>query len=413
MLWDVDEAKQTDALMADFFDRAFGPARRSMAEFYALIDGSTPPLMSRDLLGRMYRLLDEASKRAGDPQVQARLDDLVLYTRYVELFRRYADAKGGERQTAFEQLIRHAYRMRTSMMVHTKALYRDLAARDKSVAIAENAGWSVAEAKNPWKSSEPFRREELDRTVAEGIAANPVVAFSAHTYSEDLVRPQPLALPELPPLDDSNRGRGRQVFWTWLNSAPGHLELQVTGGLIAHYRDRGNVRLELYAVCDGNETLVDQDESVPPDGRQYPIALRSDKAGLHKLVVNDGHDMTEILWPAGIPRTIKLDQDSPVPSGRRYGYFYVPRGTSRIGGYATPASGASIRNSRGAVVFDLSGLDGPDYFQVEVPAGEDGKLWSLQGANGRVTLLTVPPYAARSPQELLLPREVVETNTGR
>lgn len=410
MLWDVDEAKRVDALVADFLEKAFGPAREPMEKFYALLDGSHPPLMSRDLLGRMYRLLDEASKRAGDPRIQPRLDDLILYTRYVELFRGYSNAKGEQRQAAFESLIRHAYRMRTSMMVHTKALYRDLAHRDKAVAIPENAAWNVPEGKNPWKSSEPFGREELDRFVTDGIAANPVVEFEVTTYSDQLVPPGPLKFPELPLLDDSQRGRGKQVYWTWVSESPGKLELKVTGGLIAHYRDRGNVRLELFAVCDGGEILVDHNESAPPDGKSYGITLRSDHAGLHKLVVNDGSDMTEVLWPAGMARTVQLDRDSPVPSGRRSGYFYVPRGTRRIGGYATPSAGASICDSRGKTVFDFARLDGPDHFQVEVPAGEDGKLWSLRGANGRVALLTVPPYAARSPQELLLPREVVEAD---
>ncbi|NUQ62255.1 MAG: DUF4838 domain-containing protein [Pirellulales bacterium] len=413
MLWDVDEAKRVDALVADFLDKAFGPARGPMAKFYKLLDGAQPPLMSRDLIGRMYRLLDESSKLAGDAKIQARLDDLVLYARYVELFRRYANAKGDGRQAAFEQLIRHAYRMRTSMMVHTLALYRDLANRDKAVSIPEGAGWNVPEGKNPWKTSEPFRREELDRITADGIAANPVIRFSPVAHSEKLVLPTPLHLPDSPPLDDTQRGRGRQVFWTWFDAAPGELELEVTGGLIAHYRDRGNVRLELYSVCDGKEKLVAHDASAPPDGKPYEVTLHSDRAGLHKLVVNDGSDMTEILWPAGLPRTIKLDEDATVASGRRSGYFYVPRGTRHVGGYATPAPGAVIRDSRGKAVFDSAELDGPDYFQAEVPAGEDGKLWSLRGANGRVALLTVPPYLARSPGELLLPEEVVKADAER
>src|SRR5262249_28118666 len=38
LLWDPREADKTEALVNDFLDRAFGPARKPMAEFYQLID---------------------------------------------------------------------------------------------------------------------------------------------------------------------------------------------------------------------------------------------------------------------------------------------------------------------------------------------------------------------------------------
>ena len=56
----------------------------------------------------------------------------------------------------------------------------------------------------------------------------------------------------------------------------------------------------------------------------------------------------------------------------------------------------------------LSNKDG--YFNIPVPPGQDGKLWEFGFASGSVALLTVPPYLARSPQELMLPREVVEAD---
>jgi hypothetical protein len=49
---------------------------------------------------------------------------------------------------------------------------------------------------------------------------------------------------------------------------------------------------------------------------------------------------------------------------------------------------------------------------VSVPDGQDGQLWRFRYARGPVRLLTVPPYLARSGDELLLPREVVERDGG-
>lgn len=198
LLWDIENSKHRDAIIDDFLTQSFGPARGPMAKFYTLINGANKPVLSQDLVGRMYRLLEEATKLTEDPKIQARLDDLTLYTRYVELFRAYQTAQGAERQHAFEQVIRHAYRMRRTMMIHTKGLYRDLIQRDKSVAIPAGATWDVPEPQNPWKSSEPFTTAELQKMRDEGIARNALLAWMPVTYSQRLVPLPPSAAKALP-----------------------------------------------------------------------------------------------------------------------------------------------------------------------------------------------------------------------
>ena len=136
MLWDVGQAGHLGELRDDFLDKAFGPAREPMREFYRQLDGSEPHLVASDQLGRMFRSLQQARALAVDaPDALGRVDDLTLYARYVDLFYRYSRPRAPPRQSAFEALIRHAYRMRRTMLVHDRALYRDLPARDKSVTI--------------------------------------------------------------------------------------------------------------------------------------------------------------------------------------------------------------------------------------------------------------------------------------
>jgi hypothetical protein len=175
----------------------------------------------------MYRFLAEARQQAtGDVAVGRRLDHLTLYTRYVELFRAYEIASGDQRQAAFEQLIRHVYRIRTTMMVHAKAIYRDLDRRDKSVTIPAENAWNKPESGNDWKSSESWKAEEIASIARAGIDANPTIAFKPQTFSRDL---RPLSdAPDLRRIEDSHRGRGTQVFYTWAgaagakSAAPGH-----------------------------------------------------------------------------------------------------------------------------------------------------------------------------------------------
>jgi len=414
MMWDPLEAENVNGLRHDFLTRAFGPAREAMGRFYEQLDGSKPHLVQADQLGRMFRALDEARKPGLPAEVQKRVDALTLYAHYVHLYHTYESAKESERQTGFEALIRHAYRMRDTFMIHSQALYRDLASRDKSVKVPADAGWKVPEGKNPWKSSEPFSPAELTKYVEAGIAANSLsdLNFEPVKYSDDLVSAAPLAL-TAKPIGDIGTARGTQTFYTYLEKPESVVELNVTGGLIAHYRDRGPVKLALWKIggesdTGENETLVTEDRSALPDGTMRPVRLQGRQPGLYKITADDGKDMTRIELVSQVPWTVKSSKDQPMNrfySGPWLMYFYVPKGTPVIGFFG--GEHGEIRDSNDRPLFWLNGRE-PNFYSVTVPEGEDGKLWSVRYGRGSVRLLTVPPFFARSAAELLLPSEVVK-----
>jgi hypothetical protein len=419
MLWDVKESTQTDALIDDFLTRAFGPAKEPMAEFYRQIDASHPHLVTTDQIGRMFRALEAAQKLADTPEIHARLDDLTLYARYVDLYTRYANAKDAQRQAAFEELIRHAYRMRATMLVHTKALYRDLAGRDKSVKIPDDCRWNVPEGKNPWKSSEPFSTGEFASYLKEGIDRYPLVTldFTPVEFENELVSARPLKLPPTAQPGDTGPGRGKQTFLTIIEKAPATLTLKITGGLIAHYRDRGNVRVELVKLGGASdtgekETPISEDRSVPPDGIERSVTLKMSDAGTYRITVSDGSDRTRVTWDAGTAMVIPAAADSAM--NRFYSpwtlWFYVPKGTKMVGLFG--GTGGEILNADGKPAFSLNDREA-SYYSTPVAEGQDGRLWRIRGGRGPVQLLTVPPYFARSPDELLLPKDVVDRDSMR
>ncbi len=414
MMWDVGEAKNIDALVDDFLARAFGPARAPMREFYQQIDGSKPHLVVDDQLGRMFRALDQARKLADSPAIHARLDDLTLYAQYCSLYHHYAMSSDAERQAAFETLIRFAYRIRGTMMIHSLALYRDLAARDKTVKIPTEAAWNVPDGKNPWKSSEPFTAAAIADFVAQGIAAHKLVElnFKPAEFSSDYVpAAAKLHFPELL-AGDVGPGRGVQTFYTYVEKAPVALQLKITGGLIPHYRDRGNVKVDVWKVGGASETgeretPAGSDRSTPPDGNEHAVTLPLKDTGLYKLTVSDGDDRTRVTWPADQPMTIVSTQQTPI--NKRYEqwmqYFYVPQGTRQIGLFG--GQHGEVRDSHDRALFWLNGRE-PNFYSVDVPEGEDGKVWRVRYVRGSLHLLTVPPCFASTPQGLLLPKEVVQ-----
>jgi hypothetical protein len=405
LLWDVDNAKHIDLLIEEFLDKAFGAAKQPLREFYELINRDHDSVRSHeDIVARMYRSLDQARTLTSDLRVRARLDDLILYTRYLELYAEYRNTDGKARQQGFEQVWRHTYRMRDRLMLSTVALCERNGFRDRTVQVPEDT--------NSWKSSAPFAPAEIAEILKAGIAANKptVLDFEPRKFSDDLVPAKGLNLPQVPVGRYDNRGRGRQQIYTWLPESHHQIELDVTGGLITHYRNRGNVKFSLYSPQEVTLEAVDHDDSVPPDGEQRHVALTSPYSGLHRLEWNDSQDMTQVIQPADLPMTVCSTLENPMRLGGRWDlYFYVPQGTKVVGGYTDATRGTLLNGSKN-VVFDFSTMDAAGYFSVPVPPGQDGILWMFSDSRGARMLMTVPPYLATSVERLLLPREVVDSD---
>ena len=423
-MFDLDEVKRRDSIVEDFLQKAFGPAVKPMREFYNLIEGSnkSSKLVYEDLLGRMYRSLAAARQLTkSDSKERRRIDELVLYTEYVRLFDEYRTAKGELRQTKFEAMIRHTYRMRETMLVHARAIYRDVVARDKSVSIPSDALWGVPENRNPWKSSEEFTGVHIDQMVASGIQTHTLVQldFEPLEFSADLVPPSTAHLENALRASkgatsvrgQANRARGKRSWYTWTDEKKS-IELTVTGGLIAHYRNRGNVKIKLLQIGGASETgeketFVSEDSSVPPDGVARNVTLVLPKRGLYRIDIDDGNDLTEIEWAKSVPMTWRATLAGPHQSvsGRWTLWFYVPHNTKRVGMYVN-TRGGKVLNPAGDSMLDLSDRTG-GFVSVKVPEDQQGTYWRLSQVAGTVCLMNVPPCLARSPGELLLPRAVL------
>jgi hypothetical protein len=405
MLWDVKEADKVDALVAEFLANCFGPAKEPMAEFYKMLSGDRAPLLCDDTVGRMYRLLAEAHKKTSDPAIAARLDDLTGYVRYVELWLDYSSATGQARQAAFEALIRHAWKIRASEMIHTKGLYRDLPARDKSVTVPTGATWNAPEKTNPWKAGPALVRADFEKFVTDGIAARKLLDFTPVKYSDELVPATPLKLRDAKTGSAGLYSRGTRIYYTWVEKDPATLELKGKGGII--YNSRGPAKLDLFPIAEPEGKSVAHAE-ITPDKTEQALSVKTTFTGLHRIEVTDSGAGTLVTWGEGVPMTLVSSPDAPTDfHGRWSMYFYVPKGTKVIGGFA---SGPGVLlDPAGKKSHDFDSKAG--YFSIPVPAGQDGKLWMFANTAGKRLLMTVPPSLARSPKELLLPKEVVKADT--
>ncbi|HVF10532.1 MAG TPA: DUF4838 domain-containing protein, partial [Abditibacteriaceae bacterium] len=430
LLWNVKEAERTEAIIEDFLDKSFGTARKPMAEYYRLITGRSQRIFSEDFLGRMYRALDAALELTNDPGARARINDLVLYTRHVELRRNFAEAESKDKQQAYEELIRFSYRIHSSHMAHTIALYRSnrYRGRDGAVKVPAGAEWTKPEPGNPWKSTQPFEPVEIAQMVSNGIANTRLVEFDPVKFSTDLVPASALRLPQVTP-GVIRATRGTINLLTWAAKPNTEISLDMRTGTI--FQDRGGAQINLFAGAGAIDALPDaagEDEadeevapivpaevvarvSLTPAQGQQKIVLKTQQSGLHHLQVSRGAGTT-IDWPAGTPMVLHSAPDAaPVLLGRWSLYFYVPKGTPVVGGYATGPG--RIRDGNGKLVHEIVKGGGTQYFSIKLEPGQDGMLWKFEHSAGKRVLLTVPPYLVRSADELLLPKEVVDADAPK
>lgn len=399
VLWDPAEAQRVDALREDFLTRAFGPAAEPMREFYRLLNVDTERRSPDDLLGRLFRQLAAARPLTTDARIQARLGDLLLYVRYAELYYAFAAGRGSR-----DDVARHAWRMRRTMLVHSYGLWCRLL--DQRAAL---------DPRHPLKDDRPFDRVELARLLADGVAHHEPVetGFVGVTYSQRLVPATPLHLPTVPTGSFPTHPQDHQSYWLWVPEGDGRLTLTVRVQKVWANR---LPKLSLFSPLHVTTDPLATDESYRPDGQERTLTLSTPYRGLHRLEAVDGGDYTRLRWPAGLPVTIESGIDTPGVTSHFRGpwslCFYVPRGTRVVGGWASrianwaPKVSGKLLDGDGHEVHDFGqGTDG--WFKVPVAPGQDGRLWRFVDSQGQRLLMTVPPYLARNGEELLLPEEVV------
>jgi hypothetical protein len=405
ILWDVAEAKRSAAIVDDFLAKAFPGAEKPMRAFYHLMTEDTRRRPPSDIVGRMYRHLDDARKATDDPKVRARIEHLILYTRHAELY--YAYAAGGG---SVEAVARHAYRIRTTMMVHSYGLWSRLVSQKAAL-----------DPKHPWKDERPYSTNDIAKILADGIANNQPVepGFEGVEYSAKLVPATPLKLPKLAEGSWPAAPQDHQRYFLWLPETGGTLDLKVT--VVKRWQNR-LPKLSLFSPQEVSLNAVATDESYKPDGKPYSIKLKTPYGGLHRLETLDGGDHTRIEWPASVPVTVESGIDTPAVTSHFRGswslYFYVPKGTKVIGGWSSrianwaPKPSGKLLDPEGKEAFDFAKAE-EGWFKVPVPPGQDGKLWKFENSQGQRLLMTVPPYLARRAEDLLLPAEVVEADARK
>lgn len=385
-----------DALLADFYTKAFGPAAPALRRYYERLDPGNQPLLNQHLIALALRDLEEASRLAHDrPDVLARLAHLKQFQHYTRLrweFDRATD-KSRKQELALATLT-HVYRHRYSYMNHWEAMRQSwVADAVKQFGVAD---WPKT---TPWKSDAPPNPDQTERDFRADLEFFTPEPVTETAFSPDLV---PTALTAGKPAASAQKYQrgGRYALFSRQGEA---LEVTVTTGIIAWYRDRAEAT---YKLTDPAGNTLGSGR-LPQDGQDHPLKLSVPKAGLYWFEFNDHAAGWGIKAPPGQPLTLALNRATPaIHMGHMQRmYFFVPQGTRQLA-YHWSGGPHELCGPDGKLLQKIAS-QGRSII-VDVPPGTDGKPWSLTKlALGHLWFYNAPNYLAASPEALLLPREHV------
>jgi hypothetical protein len=404
LMW--DPKADVDAILTDFYEKAFGPAAPPMRRYYERFDPGAKPLMSEHLLGLGFRDVEAASKLAGGrPDVQARLDHVKQYLRYVHLkwlADRAAD-KAKKKELTLAALT-HAYRTRYGYMNHWEAMrqgWTTQAATD----FGEPA-WAFNDPtpNKPWAVDRPYTREETDAAFREGLAYfKPDESIRENPFSGDLVPVDfggsATAAGAPPESVQHYQGGARYALYS---GAGEPLTLSVVTGTIAWYRDRAPAG---WAVSDAAGKRL-AGGKLPLDGQPHSIEVNVPGPGLYFFEFDDSAAGWQIKVAPGRRAAIVLDKSRGFMHAgwMQPMHFYVPRGTRELQ-YYWSGGPHKVHGPDGALIRAVTASG--TFVKIPVPDGADGTTWHFtELALGHLWFFNAPNYLAASPAALLVPREL-------
>ena len=394
LLWNPDA--DVNALVADFYEKAFGPGAPAMKRYYERLDPDGRLFMSGHLLGLSFQDVNEASLAAkGRPDVQARLDQIKLYLRYVQLdwMRNHEGLPEDQKAANWTAIMTNLYRSRPYALTSWEMIRQQWGGN--KYPGRDQADWMV---------DKPYTHAEIEADFQDGLkhfAAKIRMIGPQLTFSTDLV---PVRWPQASPTGIESR----QYYQGPLR----YLLYSLHGEPLVFTTEAGDAwgGINRFTVTDARGVEIAKGQ--PKNKETTPHSITVPGPGLYTLDYNDGGSYWNMTVPAGAVATIPLGQTSDYRNSKvmQDTYFYVPKGTKTIEYYYTrtafhPGGPHQVLDPEGKVrqAVDVNG----DYVTVPVPVGMDGKLWRFhEPVLGLFWFNDVPNYFAASPEALLVPREV-------
>ncbi len=174
---------------------------------------------------------------------------------------------------------------------------------------------------------------------------------------------------------------------------------------------RAPVHPPSYTLKDANGGEV---ASASIDGPgEHVLHIKVPGKGVYFFEYDDGLAGWQPDFSEAAPCALVLEKDKEYLHSGAFGrrYFYVPKGTKEIRGFAKTYGPMDVTGPDNVIVQKVNSADGAD-FSIPVSEGQDGLFWSLGGdvnfTIGQIWFDNVPNVLSASPKIILVPRETAE-----
>ena len=433
LMWNPEA--DVDAILADFYDKAYGPAAAPMKRFHERVGRDRKKEINLYVLGAAFRDVDEATRLAKNrPDVLARLSDLKQYLRWTHLRHILAGTPSGtpplnvKFRENYVAMMRTAAAMAPTYMAQwnmvAKMSGRPHAARLKDISYIisyQRANSQYAKipgdrkAPNLWDGFTPPTLDSIEADFQASLKLLPTRDIPEREFNlTDLV---PVVFPPSPAL----RSAAPQTNAPAAADASKRREYyQGSTPLYMFYSFQGEpIEVELQAGARGKQgmakwrldkpdgkgdwALVTQGE-IPTDRTTQTVSIAVSERGLYAFRFRPGSMAGTITYTMDKPATVVASGAKDFKSP----FFYVPKGTREIWMSFNHNNGGSqgLLQPDGKEALKLvSGV-----YTIPVPAGMDGQVWRFApGSRFRWQhFFNIPNLAAATPEALMVPREVAE-----
>jgi hypothetical protein len=396
------------AILADWYDKAFGPAKEPMKRL--LERWATSFRLTSAELGASYRDVSEALVlAANDPAPLARVADYGRYLHYLRLrYELEASADAAAKPQLAVALAEYLLDINDTPMVHATRII-DLCNRQFPAIGTEFALKNPASPGPGWARIRALSDADVAVLVADGAARYPPPDFVTRTFSGPLepLQTKPWTAPEGDP-------------WGPVMPAVGNLEAQVRmpPGLDAlPLRITRQVDLEIAVIDARGQPVFTNTVAAAPEGRgpweELSIKLAP---GAYRIAFRPAGGRARGYFSfqtwKGVPLVFQTFLSPKGGGASPRLYFYVPRGLRQVVMYYPLGDFGGVFGFR---VLEPDGTpahityrDNRRTMLVEVQPGEDGEIWSLEHSvspNEPHVMLNAPQVFALEPGALMVPAD--------
>jgi hypothetical protein len=374
-LWDTSSDEM--ALMEDYLEKAFGPAKEPMRKFYELMDPNSGRLTHRNFYARLVQYLDEATTAAaGNAPVLTRLDELKNFMVMEYLLYRFGLVAGdeeAEKELQF-QVLEQVYRNRHAYTNHYTA-YRNIVQR--MARKYNEPSWSEGRLREDaaWQQKEPPTPEETAELFAEVrqyFAPVPVqeVDFGSEVQVVPLSRDITESADGAEALEIGGSPRGRSTVY--LYSTDGE-PLRMGVHFPVSRAERHPVMHTRIWVRDAEGNLIHREAREQKQGETLSYELEVPIPGPGEYFV-EASERGVSFQPGGT--AIPFHRNLNNVTGDTDRLFYVPKDVEELWIYPANDGEITFVSPDGSSVnFER---DDTRLARVEIPEAWRGKIWSTR-----------------------------------